>query len=191
MGTTSFVSNFVDRKSEALRISLDKLSGLHCSHSASLILQSCVGASKVTYLLRVLSPSSGRILAKAVSSLLQSTWSDICGASLEAATWDLATLPVRRGGLGVVDPVDIAGFAALSSFLSASFAAQSLGISLPGLSPDHVPSLSGIRNSAPTLAEPLFVAITPDLNLVAAAWSRLALKFLSGRVVRRSIQPPC
>ena len=98
MGTPSFVSDFVDGKYEALRISLDKLSGLHCSHSASLILRSCVGASKVTYLLRVLSPSSGRILAKAVSSLLQSTWSDICGASLEAATWDLATLPVRLGG---------------------------------------------------------------------------------------------
>ena len=69
VGTTSFVSDFVDRKSEALRLSLDKLSGLHCSHSASLILRSCLGASKVTYLLRVLNPSSGRILAKVVSSL--------------------------------------------------------------------------------------------------------------------------
>ena len=179
IGSAPFVSDFITKKTHDLQISLDKLSSLHCAHSATLILRSCLGASKITYLLRVLNPPSGHVLAGSVSTLLKYTWSDICGVPLENAAWDLATLPVRLGGLGIVDPIDFAKFAALSSFLSAAFSAPVTGITLPFISTELISSLGEARDTAPAMANLLLDTLTPAFDLDAAARSRFSDKFSS------------
>ena len=179
IGSDTFVRDFVDKKVTSLDASLVKLSGLHCPHSTSLILRSCLGACKVTYLLRVINLQHGRPLAGAVSSLLRGAWSDLCGAPLNPAAWALATLPIRLGGLGALDPSEFVDFAALTSFVSAALSSSSSGVSLPNLPGELFNSVVSAREAAPSLARLFLDALPSPADLGALGHSRFVRSFTS------------
>ena len=179
IGSDSFVRDFVDKKVSSLENSLVRLSGLHCPHSTSLILRSCLGACKVTYLLRVVNLQHGRFLAGAISSLLRGAWSDLCGAPVNPASWALATLPIRLGGLGVLDPAEFVDFAALTSFLSAALSSSTSGVSLPNLPGELFDSLLSAREAAPSLARLLLDALSSPADLGVVGHSKIVRSFTS------------
>ena len=104
---------------QKLSSSLQQLESLGYPQSASLILRHCLGAAKVTFLLRSLPFERGAQLAAAVSPLLRRSWGIVCGVPFADFQWSLAVLPCRLGGLGVQYPVRLQPQATVSGFLSA------------------------------------------------------------------------
>ena len=83
------------------------------------ILRSCLGACKITYLLRALPFFAGASLASDLQILLSVCLSVIVGCPLSSTQWQLASLPIRLGGLDIFDPVVNHDSAFVSGFLGA------------------------------------------------------------------------
>ena len=115
LGSPGFTGSFLEKFLGKFRMALLKLSLLHCTHTASLIARHCLGAAKVTYLLRALPFDAGDFLARRSELLLRECWSEIVGTSLPDANWALAYLPIKDGGLGAHNPLVIHPFAAMPS----------------------------------------------------------------------------
>ena len=155
VGSDSYIAETLLTFFGTLTRALGKLMELHCPHTASLIARACLGAAKVTYLLRSLPLAHGKALAVRASELLRDVWGSIIGAPVSDAQWELACFPIRMGGLGVTDPVLVQPFAALSSFMSALAGASDTGISLYCVSGDLFREASVIMASSPGPGGPL------------------------------------
>ena len=75
------------------------------------------------------------------------------GVPLSEAQWSLASLPIRHGGLGAIDPVFIYPQAAVASFISS--ASGSTGIELSTLPPDLLEPILALRAIVLGMAETL------------------------------------
>jgi len=149
----------VDDVVSKLRSSLEKLASLSAPQEATLILRSCLGAAKVTYLLRLLNPDLGDILAQKASVIIKEALGDIVGVPLSELQWNLARLPVKSGGLGITDPMVISSVARISSFISAARHSSTTQISLHQLAPTLSSSLITLLPLAPSAANPLLSII--------------------------------
>ena len=104
VGSDAFIKDQVNKKAMTLAALLDRLGQLGCPFSAMHILRSCLGACKITYLLRALPFFAGASLASDVQMLLSVCLSVIVGCPLSSTQWQLASLPIRLGGLDIFDP---------------------------------------------------------------------------------------
>ena len=121
----------------------------------SLILRQCLGSGKVTFLLRSLRYASGSLLASLSSLSLRTAWVVVLGSPLSDAQWQLASLPIRMGGLGAQDPVHIHPQAAVSSLILAAKHSATTGITCPRFPLELREALLALRTSARALGSEL------------------------------------
>ena len=164
VGRAPYVRAQLAEVSDKLAAALDRLQCLGCPQSASLILRSCLGASKIVHLLRTASLPEAGILASQVRSNLKSAWGTVVGVPFSEAQWTLGCFPVRLGGAGIVDPVRVHPQAAIASFLSA--ASGSTGVELTRLPGDLLDALHSLQRTVPGISEPL-LALWSDGDLDA------------------------
>ena len=126
IGSGSFTKGEYTKKLEKLQQGLQRLKHLGCSFSGFHILRSCLSACKVMFLLRTLPYDLAEALAEQAQSMIQ--FNEVFDVVLESTQWALARLPVRQGGLGILDPRDVAAPAHVASFLSSSAGAASYGL---------------------------------------------------------------
>ena len=92
------------------------------------ILRRCLFACKVIFLLRTFPYNLAVELARKPQARIRSALIDNLDASLDDTQWDLAGLPVRRGGLGILDPATVVTPAHVAVVLSSSAAASAGGL---------------------------------------------------------------
>ena len=119
-----FCSEYSRKVLSKLQACLERLKLLGCAFSAFHILRSCLSACKVIHLLRTL-PFFPQKLAIEAQEKLRLALGDIPNVTLDETQWSLARLPVRRGGLGILDPVTAAAPAHVAAFLSSAIGASS------------------------------------------------------------------
>jgi hypothetical protein len=91
------------------------------AHDALFLLKNCFSIPKLTYTLRSAPCYTQQLLSK-YDDIIRSTLQSILNISIPDMTWDQATLPVSKGGLGIRKATQIA----LPAFLSSVTASQSL-----------------------------------------------------------------
>ena len=69
-----------------------------------LLLRACFGACRINHLLRSLPFEHGSLLAEKTAVIVRDTLGGILGSQLPDLLYELAYLPVRRGGLGIRNP---------------------------------------------------------------------------------------
>ena len=90
-----------------------------------LLLRATFGACRINHLLRSLPLRYGQSLAEKASEIVRKALESILGSPLPDLCFLLACLPVRKGGMGLQDPVAVLGPAFLSSnFVFASSQAE-------------------------------------------------------------------
>jgi len=87
------------------------------AHDALTILKSSCSTSKLLYILRT-SPCNGHSMLSKIDELNRSTLTKIVNVNFNDRQWSQATLPVRNGGLGLRNTMDLAFPAFLSSVCS-------------------------------------------------------------------------
>ena len=122
VGPPGFIQEHSQKVLCKLQGCLERLKMLGCAYSAFHILRSCLSACKVVFLLRTLPFTLAQELATEAQAKMRSALTDLLDSSLDEAQWSLARLPVRRGGLGVLDPVTASAPAHVAAFLSSSAA---------------------------------------------------------------------
>ena len=127
-----------------LQVCLERLKLLGCAFSSFHILRSCLSSCNVIFLLRTLPYALAVALAKILSAL-----NDILDVSLNETQWALARLPVRRGGLGMLDPISAAAPAHVAAFLFSSCAAASSGLPSCKVQPAFFTALATLGPSSP------------------------------------------
>jgi hypothetical protein len=135
IGSRAFVKEEVAIVSAKLQECMDRLALLDCAASAFHILRSCLSACKVMHLLRALPFDLGEDLAREAQVKLREAFGHIIGTPVSVQQWSLACLPVKRGGLGLLDPEKLVAPASIASFISSSVAVAKSG--LPSCSTSH------------------------------------------------------
>ena len=82
----------------------------------------------------------------------KAAWGTVVGVPFSEAQWSLGCLPVRHGGAGIIDPVQVHPQAAVSSFLTA---ASGTGVQLTRVPADLFDALNCLRRVVPGVADPL------------------------------------
>jgi hypothetical protein len=95
------------------------------AHDALFLLKNCFSIPKLTYTLRSAPCYTQQLLSK-YDDIIRSTLQSILNISIPDMTWDQATLPVSKGGLGIRKATQVA----LPAFLSSATASQSLAVQL-------------------------------------------------------------
>ena len=95
LGNHTSVDAAIDKVEQSFELSLNKLCSLGQPQVATSILRSCLGAAKVTYLLRTLKWTYALRLSLSCSSSIKTTLATIIGVPLSDAQWLLASLPCR------------------------------------------------------------------------------------------------
>ena len=96
---------------------MTKVAFLKSNVAKFLLLRACFGACRVNHLLRGLPFRHGVALARKSTALFRSATKDILGSSLRDLNFELACLPVKKGGLGIRDP----GCVLSAAFLASNF----------------------------------------------------------------------
>jgi hypothetical protein len=162
----------------------------------------CLGAQRITYLLRVHYTPSSATLAIHVASLLRTALGTLLQADLTDAAWIQACLPISLGGLGLQNPTLIRESAYLSSSLLEVHLAEHFSLPAATVSPPFWDAakalyqfLGGIflddnplRSWLQTSQSPTEQDITPKLTR-QETWSTLVYKrtrdiLLAGSPVR-------
>ena len=128
VGSPSFVQDYSRKVIAKLQDCFERLKLLGCAFSAFHILRSCLSACKVIFLLRSLPFDLALALATEAQAKMRSALQDILDTALDETQWALARLPIRRGGLGILDPVTVVAPAHVAAFLSSSCAASAGGL---------------------------------------------------------------
>jgi hypothetical protein len=120
LGAPMFRRKALDRAlevhSNTLEMALNELTCLG-AQSALMLLRSCFGAPKLTYLLRS-APCWGHPLLEKIDTQMRHGLQKILNIELNDIQWLQATLPVRDGGLGVRRVTMLASSAFLASAAS-------------------------------------------------------------------------
>ena len=156
---------------EPFRTALGRLEGLGEPRAASLILRQCLSACKVAWVLRTADPVIAVWTAQETSPLIRKAWATIVGTNIPDAHWRLTTLPIREGGAGIADPLEIVLAAQVSSWFAAASQPPSMACSAPP--PGFKDIISSLAANAPNLGKPLTEAL--ELNGLAAAKQHLLL----------------
>ena len=98
---------------EDLELAIARLK-LISAHDALTLLKSCLGGTKLQYIMRT-SPCYSHHLLPSIDNLLRSAISSTCNISLNDDQWLQASLPVWSGGLGVRGVTQLASSAFLAS----------------------------------------------------------------------------
>ena len=149
IGPPGFVQDHSRKVITKLQGCLDRLKLMGCTFSAFHIFRSCLSACKVMFLLRTLSYDHALSLATETQLRMRSILSDILDSPLDETQWVLARLPVRRGGIGVLDPVDAAASAHVAAFLSSSVGASSNGLPACKVPQSFFAALTALAQSSP------------------------------------------
>ena len=150
---------------------LSRLEALGCPRAASLILRQCLSACKVSWILRTAAPEVAQWTATQASPMLRHAWGVVMGMPLPDPQWRLSTLPIRDGGGGLQDPLDIVEAANVSSWLCAATSPVLPDIPLGPPSPALLAIISKLADKAPQLGSPLKDALSK--NGVAAVRQHL------------------
>ena len=138
---------------------LDRLACLADPQAATLILRQCLSGCKVSWLLRTASSDVASPLAAACEDPLRASLGVILGTAMSTSHWDLATLPVRFGGLGVQNPIDYWEGASVASWLTAVRRAPD---SFPHGVPVHLGVVAmSLASKFPTFGQPLMEHLLP------------------------------
>ena len=139
LGTPLLEQTFASVQAAANRVkqSADAIAAFatYCPAQALQLLRATAGACKVEYLLQTLTSSAiTQQLAEHCSTECQRAFAAILQHQpLECATWSLATIPQRLGGLGLRDPKAIVESARLASLINVAATALELGAA-----PQHI-----------------------------------------------------
>ena len=155
VGSPGFIQDYSRRVLSKLQGCLERLKLLGCTFSGFHILRSCLSACKVMFLLRTLPYDMALGLATEAQERLRATLADMLDMPLADTQWALARLPVRKGGLGILDPVTAAAPAHVASFLSSS--AGALAHDLPSCEAPQsfFTALASLSQSSPAHASAL------------------------------------
>ena len=146
-------------------LALGRLQNLGDPRAASLILRQCLSACKVSWVLRTAAPEVACWAASKASPLLRQAWSTVVGVDVPDMNWRLASLPIREGGAGIADPLDLVEAALVSSWLSA--ATRSPATSCVGHPAGMEEAIQALAAKCPNLGTPLMAAL--NHNGIAAA----------------------
>ena len=124
MGPAEFIGGETTKTLVKLDACFQRLRMLSCAFSAFHILRSCLSACKVMFLLRTLPFEAAEALANEAQSRVALAFNQLLGVALDPPQWALACLPVKRGGLGILDPKSVAAAAHVASFLVSSVGAH-------------------------------------------------------------------
>jgi hypothetical protein len=110
---------------------LQRLLLLRDPQAALLILRACLGAQRITYLLRVQYSSHTATLSVQVADLLRTTLASLLQSDLTEAAWMQACLPLSLGGLGIQNPTLLRESAYISSSLSELVLSEHVSLPTP------------------------------------------------------------
>jgi len=160
IGSRSFIKEETSVVLSKLQQCLDRLTQLGCSFSAFHILRACLSACRVMHLLRSLPFAHAEQLAKETQAKLHDAFGHILGTPASVQQWALATLPVRMGGLGLLDPCRIVAPAHVSSFVASSVATSENGLTPCPISHEFMKALAHLDASSPVLSSTLRSCVT-------------------------------
>jgi hypothetical protein len=143
---------------EPYELALGRLQNLGDPRAASLILRQCLSACKVSWVLRTAAPEVAVWAANKASPLLRHAWSTVVGCDTPDVNWRLASLPIREGGAGITDPVDLVEAALVSSWLSA--ATRPPATACAGHPSGMQDAIQALALKCPNLGKPLMAALS-------------------------------
>ena len=146
-------------------VCFQKLSLLPCVFSAFHILRSCLTACKVMFLLRTLTYEVAERVSEETQKKMASALNAMLDVTLDPHQWALARLPVKRGGLGILDPKLIAAAAHVSSFLVSSVGAQTFQLPRCKVPFPFFRAVALLETSSPGTAAALRVLLHPGSPL--------------------------
>ena len=126
IGSDAFIHQTIDEVCAKIQGLLSKLSFLKSNLTKFLLQRACFGVCRVNHLLRSLPFAHGTSLALKSSVLFHDALGDALGSAIPDIHHELASLPVRKGGLGLRNPTTVLGPAYLAS--NFSFASSHEGL---------------------------------------------------------------
>ena len=105
IGNAAFVNKHFNEVCAKLTHMAERIGLLKSNIANFLLLRACFGACRINHLLRSLPFQHARLLAEKSSVFVRNALDEILGSPLPHICFLLACLPVRKGGLGIRDPV--------------------------------------------------------------------------------------
>jgi hypothetical protein len=164
IGSRSFIKEETSKVLEKLQLCLQRLDSLGCAFSAFHILRSCLSGCRVTHLLRTIPFDQAEQLAKDTHAKMLESFGRILGTPSSVQQWSLASLPVRMGGLGLLDPTSIVAPAHVAAFISSSVAVLENGLLQRPVSHEFLRALTQLSASSPALCSSLRNAVTLGIS---------------------------
>lgn len=121
------LQSVLQNHSDILDQAIEDMVGLQ-AQSAMILLRSCFGAAKLTFVLRT-APCWDDPLLQKMDNQLRSGVEKILNVELDDVQWKQATLPIRDGGLGIRQVSMLAS----SAYLASAASTKSLGSTILGM----------------------------------------------------------
>jgi hypothetical protein len=149
--SAAFALAFFESKLDGLEKLITSLGALQDAQIQYQLLRHCLGAGKITYLLRASCLSLHPHLLTRADTLLRHGLASVLGHTISDLQWSQAALPTSVGGLGLQSPSWSATPARLSAVLDFLLSAPALGLDpslLPERLQDTVAAAKGIFGDA-------------------------------------------
>ena len=127
VGNPDFMERFVNDVVTKLTNMAARIELLKNNVAKFLLLRACFGVCRINHLLRSLPLRHGQSLAEKASVIVRKALESILGSPTPDLCFLLACLPVRKGGMGLQDPMLVLG----PAFLSSNFGFASSQSELP------------------------------------------------------------
>ena len=167
LGAADFVAGNLERRVRKAEQALDVLAQFNDSQMELLLLRSCLGIPKLGYSMRTTPPHKITGPLRRFSSILSASLSRILGDALSEAALTQASLPIKMGGLGILDAVQTAK----AAFISSSQQTRALQAAIMGSDEFEVP---GVQEALAALYAALPGPASPEEE--EARWTLLRVQ---------------
>ena len=159
LGSEEFTEAYVLNKVDKVLAMQDHLDDLEDPQVELHLLRSCLGLSKVMFLLRTLPPGSAPEAFKRFDAGLRRSLERITNSSLDDPAWQQASLPINMDGLGLRE----ASAAVLPAFVGSRNSTRELALHLLGADPVDPGDSDYLPSGEESQAREQLCLILPDL----------------------------
>ena len=110
IGSDEFIATYLEDVCANLAHLAKRIGLLKSAIAKFLLLRACFGTCRINHLLRSLPFEHGRSLSEKTATIVRDNLGHILGSAIPDIHYELACLPMRRGGLGIRNPRLVFGF---------------------------------------------------------------------------------
>ena len=161
-GSSEFCEELTAKRVAQTDATLKAAANLSSTQAASIIVRHCGGFNKLAYSARVTPPTSIAGALRALDGAVKGTMEVILGEKIDARSWELATLSIRHGGIGLRSAARHGVAAYLASFAACADTAREID---PAFDHADLAGYSGIDAAKAMFDD----AVAPDERLGAGS----------------------